>query len=94
MTGPDVFPADGINPDSPFIHSTEFWQTLSDGRVQCDVCPRACKLREGQRGLCGCGCGYVCACVLGWLGGWDRGTGWMGATGWNGGIGWIGGRGG
>ncbi|MBA57411.1 MAG: AmmeMemoRadiSam system radical SAM enzyme [Pseudomonadales bacterium] len=52
MTGPDVFPADGINPDSPFIHSTEFWQTLSDGRVQCDVCPRACKLREGQRGLC------------------------------------------
>src|SRR5262249_18967440 len=23
-----------------------------DGRVQCDVCPRACKLRDGQRGLC------------------------------------------
>ena len=25
---------------------------LEDGRVQCDLCPRACKLREGQRGLC------------------------------------------
>ena len=23
-----------------------------DGRVQCDVCPRACKLHEGQEGLC------------------------------------------
>ena len=28
------------------------WHTLEDGRVQCDVCPRYCKLREGQRGLC------------------------------------------
>ena len=25
---------------------------LEDGRIQCDVCPRACRLREGQRGLC------------------------------------------
>ncbi len=25
---------------------------LADGRVQCDLCPRACQLREGQRGLC------------------------------------------
>ena len=25
---------------------------LDDGRVQCDLCPRACKLREGARGLC------------------------------------------
>ncbi|MBI5162550.1 MAG: AmmeMemoRadiSam system radical SAM enzyme [Magnetospirillum sp.] len=28
------------------------WQRLDDGRVQCDVCPRACKLAPGQRGLC------------------------------------------
>lgn len=33
-------------------HPTEYWHTLSDGRVQCDVCPRACKLHEHQRGLC------------------------------------------
>ncbi|MEN8108674.1 MAG: AmmeMemoRadiSam system radical SAM enzyme [Pseudomonadota bacterium] len=31
---------------------TRYWHTLDDGRVMCDVCPRACKLHEGQRGLC------------------------------------------
>jgi len=31
---------------------TRYWHELPDGRIQCDVCPRACKLREGQRGLC------------------------------------------
>ncbi|GAB4582164.1 MAG: AmmeMemoRadiSam system radical SAM enzyme [Anaerolineales bacterium] len=30
----------------------EWWHTLGDGRVQCDLCPRACKLRAGQRGFC------------------------------------------
>ena len=29
-----------------------YWHKLDDGRIQCDVCPRFCKLREGQRGLC------------------------------------------
>ena len=33
-------------------HPTSHWHTLDDGRVQCDICPRACKLRDGQRGLC------------------------------------------
>lgn len=31
---------------------TRYWHRLDDGRVQCDVCPRACKLRPGQRGVC------------------------------------------
>ena len=31
---------------------TKYWHTLDDGRVQCDLCPRECKMREGQRGLC------------------------------------------
>ncbi len=31
---------------------TRYWTRLDDGRVQCDVCPRRCKLAEGQRGLC------------------------------------------
>ncbi|MER3408569.1 MAG: AmmeMemoRadiSam system radical SAM enzyme [Thermoleophilia bacterium] len=31
---------------------TTYWHRLEDGRVQCDVCPRFCKLRQGQRGLC------------------------------------------
>jgi pyruvate formate lyase activating enzyme len=26
--------------------------TLDDGRVQCDLCPRLCKLHDGQRGFC------------------------------------------
>jgi len=31
---------------------TRHWHRLADGRIQCDVCPRACKLNDGQRGLC------------------------------------------
>ena len=31
---------------------TEYWSELDDGRVVCELCPRACKLHEGQRGLC------------------------------------------
>jgi pyruvate formate lyase activating enzyme len=31
---------------------TQYWHTLDDGRVQCDLCPRFCKLHEGQQGLC------------------------------------------
>ncbi len=33
-------------------HPTTWWHRLEDGRVQCDVCPRACRLHEGQQGLC------------------------------------------
>ena len=33
-------------------HPGRYWQKLDDGRIQCDVCPRLCKLHEGQRGLC------------------------------------------
>ena len=29
-----------------------YWHALDSGRVQCDLCPRFCKLKEGQRGLC------------------------------------------
>lgn len=32
--------------------SARYWHELEDGRIQCDLCPRFCKLREGQRGLC------------------------------------------
>jgi hypothetical protein len=35
-----------------FTIRTRYWHALDDGRVQCDVCPRACRLHEGQRGLC------------------------------------------
>ena len=29
-----------------------YWHRLNDGRLQCDLCPRECKLHEDQRGLC------------------------------------------
>ena len=32
--------------------SARYWHALSDGRLQCDLCPRFCRLRDGQRGLC------------------------------------------
>src|SRR5919204_6640249 len=38
--------------NDPFTVSTTHWHNLPDGRIQCDVCPRACRLHEGQRGLC------------------------------------------
>lgn len=34
------------------VVKTKHWSLLEDGRVRCDVCPRYCKLRDGQRGLC------------------------------------------
>src|SRR5437016_3162649 len=42
---------------STSIVSTKYWHRLDDGRIQCDLCPRFCKLQEGQRGLC-----FVRAC--------------------------------
>ncbi len=38
--------------DENFVVSTKYWHALEDGRVQCEVCPRFCKLSEGQRGFC------------------------------------------
>ncbi len=37
---------------STTVVPTRYWHRLEDGRVQCDLCPRECRLREGQRGLC------------------------------------------
>jgi pyruvate formate lyase activating enzyme len=33
-------------------YPARWWHALPDGRIQCDLCPRDCKLHEGQRGLC------------------------------------------
>ncbi|MEO5363498.1 MAG: AmmeMemoRadiSam system radical SAM enzyme [Magnetococcus sp. DMHC-8] len=29
-----------------------FWHRLENGRIQCDLCPRDCRLADGQRGFC------------------------------------------
>ncbi len=39
------------------VRPTKYWHRLEDGRVQCDLCPRYCRLQEGQRGMC-----FVRAC--------------------------------
>ena len=36
----------------PGAVTTKYWHRLQDGRVQCDLCPQACILHKGQRGLC------------------------------------------
>ena len=33
-------------------YAGRWWHALDDGRIQCDLCPRDCRLHEGQRGLC------------------------------------------
>lgn len=33
-------------------HPAKYWHWLEDGRIQCSLCPRDCKLRDGQRGAC------------------------------------------
>ena len=32
--------------------AARYWHRTDDGRLQCDLCPRFCQLRDGQRGLC------------------------------------------
>jgi len=36
--------------EAPYL--ARWWHPLADGRLQCDLCPRDCKLHDGQRGLC------------------------------------------
>ncbi len=33
-------------------YPARYWHRLDDGRLQCDLCPRDCRLRDGQRGFC------------------------------------------
>ncbi|MBM3839866.1 MAG: AmmeMemoRadiSam system radical SAM enzyme [Verrucomicrobia bacterium] len=37
---------------APGVVRGEWWHPTASGRVQCDLCPRACKLGKGQRGFC------------------------------------------
>jgi pyruvate formate lyase activating enzyme len=36
----------------PGVAPGRYWHTAEDGRVACDLCPRDCRLHEGQRGFC------------------------------------------
>lgn len=48
----DSLNADALSLSRPDTVKTRYWHHCDDGRIQCDICPRACKLHEGQRGLC------------------------------------------
>jgi pyruvate formate lyase activating enzyme len=36
----------------PGVVKADFWHRTESGRIQCDLCPRGCALRSGQRGFC------------------------------------------
>jgi pyruvate formate lyase activating enzyme len=42
----------GARTDDRYVVDTKYWHLTDDGRVQCDLCPRECRLKEGQKGLC------------------------------------------
>ena len=45
-----------------------FWQTASDSKVECGLCPHHCRLADGKRGLCGvrlAQAGQLCAAGYG-----------------------------
>ena len=41
-----------MNQQAPTDHPARWWAPLADGRLECRLCPRLCKLNEGQRGFC------------------------------------------
>ena len=51
VPGLDETPLPALRGKGPVV-PTEHWRMLDDGRVQCEMCPRYCRLKEGARGLC------------------------------------------
>jgi len=41
-----------VTPANPDYFPGRYWHKRDDGRIQCDLCPRFCRLRDGQRGFC------------------------------------------
>jgi pyruvate formate lyase activating enzyme len=41
-----------IDPAQPGYEKGRWHHALGDGRVQCDLCPRYCRLNDGQRAFC------------------------------------------
>jgi len=50
MEGGRIMVAHSTPPESH--HPARWWHLLPDGRVECTLCPRLCKLKDGQRGFC------------------------------------------
>ena len=41
-----------VLPETEELHEARFYEKLSGGRIQCQLCPNKCLLSPGQRGLC------------------------------------------
>jgi pyruvate formate lyase activating enzyme len=41
-----------MSTEATHIKATQHWHRTPDGRVECDVCPRHCRIKEGQQGMC------------------------------------------
>lgn len=41
-----------IDLNSASVIPVDYWHTIENDLIQCDLCPRECKLHEGQRGFC------------------------------------------
>ena len=39
-------------PGNTSVVEGRYWHKIEDERIQCDLCPRFCRLHNGQRGLC------------------------------------------
>ncbi len=55
MTSLPTSSADDLAPDRESWHDAPtacWWSPLADGRIECDLCPRRCRLHPGQRGFC------------------------------------------
>jgi len=42
----------GDKTSAGYGHPVGYWHLLDDGKIQCDLCPRQCRLHDGQAGLC------------------------------------------
>jgi pyruvate formate lyase activating enzyme len=40
------------SPPPSHAYPGRYWKPINQGQIQCDLCPRTCQLREGQRGFC------------------------------------------
>ncbi len=34
------------------VYIGRYWHRVENGKIQCDLCPRFCRIRDGQRGFC------------------------------------------
>lgn len=38
--------------DLPSLYKGRYWESVDSDRIQCNLCPRRCQIKEGSRGFC------------------------------------------